>query len=120
MQKAHLAGAGQREAAPSELKQLAQDMIETMRASDGLGLAAEQVGETVSLCVVEIPEGYDREEEDEVQTVEIHGSQFHGARVSTVIGPRSRNPEEASSFELPETCGRLRLSRIAATDRSLR
>jgi len=34
---------------------LAEDMIETMRARNGLGLAAEQIGETVAMCVIEIP-----------------------------------------------------------------
>ncbi len=37
------------------LRRLARDMIDTMRASRGIGLAAQQVGETVSLCVLEIP-----------------------------------------------------------------
>jgi len=39
------------------IRKLAEDMIETMYAADGLGLAAQQVGETVSMCVVNIPEG---------------------------------------------------------------
>lgn len=34
---------------------LARDMVKTMRAANGVGLAAEQVGKTVSLCVVELP-----------------------------------------------------------------
>lgn len=37
-----------------ELRQLADDMIETMRAADGVGLAAPQVGRTECLCVVEV------------------------------------------------------------------
>ena len=41
------------------LRQLAADMVETMHAEDGIGLAAQQVGETVSLCVVDIPASSD-------------------------------------------------------------
>lgn len=39
-----------------ELRQLAADMFETMRAADGVGLAAPQVGRTERLCVVEVGE----------------------------------------------------------------
>lgn len=46
-----------------ELKSLAGDMIETMRASRGVGLAAQQVGETRSICVIEVPEEYDVDED---------------------------------------------------------
>jgi peptide deformylase len=46
----------------ASLRQLAADMLETMRASEGVGLAAQQVGETRSICVVEVPEDYDRDE----------------------------------------------------------
>jgi peptide deformylase len=36
------------------LQRLIDDMIETMRAADGAGLAANQVGETVRVAVVEV------------------------------------------------------------------
>lgn len=39
-----------------ELRQLASDMFETMRAAEGVGLAAPQVGRTERLCVVEVGE----------------------------------------------------------------
>ncbi len=42
-----------------EIRTLARDMIETMRAASGVGLAAEQVGKTVSLCVVDLPADMD-------------------------------------------------------------
>lgn len=41
-------------AVTDELRRLADDMIETMRAADGVGLAAPQVGRTERLCVVEV------------------------------------------------------------------
>ncbi len=39
-----------------ELRALAADMFETMRAADGVGLAAPQVGHSARLCVVEVGE----------------------------------------------------------------
>ena len=39
-----------------QLKQFAQDMVETMRQADGVGLAAPQVGVNERLIVVEMPE----------------------------------------------------------------
>ena len=44
------------------LRALADDMVETMHASKGVGLAAEQVGHTERLCVIDIPEGCEDEE----------------------------------------------------------
>ena len=37
-----------------ELRQLSADMFETMRAANGIGLAAPQVGRTERICVVEV------------------------------------------------------------------
>ena len=37
-----------------EIQRLIDDMIETMRAADGAGLAANQVGETVRIAVIEV------------------------------------------------------------------
>jgi peptide deformylase len=42
-----------------ELRALADDMVETMRSSNGVGLAAPQVGELRRLIVVETPEDED-------------------------------------------------------------
>ncbi len=47
------------------LRKLADDMIETMHRAKGVGLAAEQVGHTERMCVIDIPEGCD-DPEDEV------------------------------------------------------
>ena len=54
-----------RELTPEELgsddvQRLIDDMIETMRAADGAGLAANQVGETVRVAVVEVRPGNPR------------------------------------------------------------
>ena len=45
------------------LRNLASDMIDTMHASKGVGLAAEQVGHTERMCVIDIPEGCDDAED---------------------------------------------------------
>lgn len=37
------------------IRRLAADMIETMRAENGIGLAAQQVGADVAVCVVDVP-----------------------------------------------------------------
>lgn len=37
------------------LRELAQEMLRTMYAADGVGLAAEQVGRTEALCVIDVP-----------------------------------------------------------------
>lgn len=43
-----------------EVTQLAADMIDTMRAADGVGLAAQQVGVALQLAVVDVAEVEDR------------------------------------------------------------
>ena len=43
------------------LRQFSSDMLETMYEADGIGLAAQQVGEAVQFCIVEVP----RDLEDE-------------------------------------------------------
>ena len=47
-----------------EIRTLIDDMFATMRAAQGVGLAAQQVGRTESVCVVEIPADYDVEDEN--------------------------------------------------------
>ncbi len=47
-----------------ELRQLADDMLETMHKSRGVGIAAEQVGRREKMCVIDIPEGCDNEEDE--------------------------------------------------------
>ena len=41
------------------LQRLIDDMVDTMHAEQGVGLAAPQVGVPLRLCVVELPEGYE-------------------------------------------------------------
>lgn len=48
----------------AEITALVADMFVTMRAAQGVGLAAQQVGRTESVCVVELPVSYDKEDDD--------------------------------------------------------
>ncbi|MFO7536410.1 MAG: peptide deformylase [Kiritimatiellia bacterium] len=47
----------------SGLKALALDMLRTMREANGVGLAAEQVGRTCALFVIDVPPDLDVEQE---------------------------------------------------------
>jgi len=36
------------------LKKLAEEMVETMHAAEGIGLAAQQIGQAIQLCVIDL------------------------------------------------------------------
>ena len=42
---------------------LARDMIDTMHLARGVGLAAQQIGKAIAICIVEVPEDYDVDED---------------------------------------------------------
>ena len=46
-----------------DLRRLAAEMIETMHAEEGVGLAAQQIGETQAIFVLDVPETSDRDAE---------------------------------------------------------
>lgn len=48
-----------------EMVNLAKDMLSTMHATKGVGLAAQQIGRLESVCVIEIPEGCEDDDETE-------------------------------------------------------
>lgn len=76
-----------------ELRQLARDMVDTMHEADGIGLAAQQIGKTLSICVVDIPEKGDSDEE---------GNRLHPdvEMPLVLINPRvADSSEETSSYE---------------------
>jgi len=43
------------------VRRLVQDMLESMYAAKGVGLAAEQVGRTESVCVIDVPHDAEKE-----------------------------------------------------------
>ncbi len=45
------------------LRRLAADMVETMHAEEGIGLAAQQIGDTRAIFVLDVPEKSDCDEE---------------------------------------------------------
>lgn len=47
-----------------ELRRLAADMVASMHASKGVGLAAQQVGRKERVCVIDIPEGCETEADE--------------------------------------------------------
>jgi len=46
------------------LRKLADDMVETMHDARGVGLAAQQVGRTERICVIDVPTGCDNAEDE--------------------------------------------------------
>ncbi len=47
----------------ADIRKLADDMLETMYASNGVGLAAQQIGLEIAICVVDVPPAQDRRPE---------------------------------------------------------
>lgn len=56
-----------------DLKNLVENMVETMYATEGIGLAAPQVGVNIRLVVIDIPE--DEEEGEEPEMITVNGEQ---------------------------------------------
>lgn len=54
-----------------EVRELARDMLAAMRAHNGIGLAAEQVGRTEALCVIDIPAEVEIEREGKRENPEV-------------------------------------------------
>jgi len=44
------------------IKRLAKDLLDTMYSTNGLGLAAEQIGRTEAICVIDVPASIDIDE----------------------------------------------------------
>ena len=47
-----------------ELRALADEMVETMHKAKGVGLAAQQIGHLEKMCVIDIPEGCEEQEDE--------------------------------------------------------
>ena len=69
----------------TEIKKLIGDMFETMRASHGVGLAAQQVGRALQLTVIDV-----REAKDRPSTLELDGQ---AAEVEKIMPLVLINPE---------------------------
>ena len=51
------------------LRALAADMIATMHRAKGVGLAAQQIGRTERMCVIDIPEGCENAEDEAFNSI---------------------------------------------------
>src|SRR3954470_2713940 len=63
-----------------EIRRLAADMLETMHAANGVGLAAQQVGEALQITVGDISAG-----EDRPSTLRLNGAEVDPAAAMPLI-----------------------------------
>ena len=70
-----------------EIKKLAEDMAQTMRQNDGMGLAAPQIGKSIKMAVIEImPKEDDKDKVSPVPlTVLINPKIIWSSQVTTVM-----------------------------------
>lgn len=76
-----------------ELNKLVEDMFETMEDSQGVGLAAPQIGESKRLFVVDVSGGEDRAQRRVLinpEIVETHGEQFGEEGCLSIPGFREK------------------------------
>ena len=102
----------------SEVRQLVGDMLETMHAANGIGLAAPQVGRTERIAVMDIhgeefvlinPEIVEREgrlnwEEGCLSIPELYGNVVRAAKVSVQALDREGKPITLEGEELMGVC----------------
>lgn len=76
------------------IRVLAADMLETMHAANGIGLAAQQVGTALQLTVVDISQV-----EDRPSTMKLNGAQVEPASMMPLVllNPRLELDEETAS-----------------------
>jgi len=72
-----------------EIRNLAADMLETMHAAEGLGLAAQQVGRAVMLTVIDVSDS-DRPSE---LFIDGQPQDLAAAMPLVLVNPQIRNPE---------------------------
>lgn len=76
------------------IRQLANDMIETMHAANGVGLAAQQVGQALQLTVIDVSQV-----EDRPRTLKIDGHEveLEGAMPMILLNPEVELGQETVS-----------------------
>jgi peptide deformylase len=82
------------EQADERIRTLAADMLETMRAANGIGLAAQQVGAALQLTVLDVSQV-----EDRPSTLKLNGAKVDPASAMplTLLNPRLQVNEEIAS-----------------------
>lgn len=78
------------EVVDDDIRRLADDMIATMRAENGIGLAAEQVGRREAVCVIEVPVELDFDRNHQRMNI---GIEMPLVLVNPVITTRSEDME---------------------------
>jgi peptide deformylase len=64
----------------NRIREMTQDMIETMHAANGVGLAAQQVGEPIQLTVIDVSQV-----EDRPSTMKLNGKDVDPASVMPLV-----------------------------------
>ena len=86
--------------ANEEIRRLAADMLETLHEANGVGLAAQQVGEAVQLTVIDVSEAENRPSKMWIDGKEVdpeaHAAHLaqSGARIEPGEGDRPRGLPE--------------------------
>lgn len=82
------------EQADERIRSLAADMLETMQAANGIGLAAQQVGAALQLTVLDVSQV-----EDRPSTMKLNGTKVDPASAMPLVllNPRIRLDQEVAS-----------------------
>ena len=86
------------------LRALASDMIDTMHAAKGVGLAADQVGRTEAVCVIDVPSGC----EDDRAVEEFNAAQVSMPLVMfnpEIIATAGEQPGKEGCLSFPDVGG---------------
>lgn len=89
------------------IRKLANDMIATMRAESGIGLAAQQVGEKVAVCVVELPAELDVDENGERMHPDVPMPMVLINPVVQVQAEAGTWSREEGCLSFPKICGKI-------------
>ncbi len=76
------------------IRQLANDMIETMHAANGVGLAAQQVGQALQLTVIDVSQVEDR---PSTLKIDGHEVELEGAMPMILLNPEVELGQETVS-----------------------
>src|SRR3977135_1838637 len=82
------------EAVDDDIRALAESMLETMHAANGIGLAAQQVGAALQLTVLDVSQG-----EDRPSTMKLNGTKVDPASAMPLmlLNPKLQLHEETAS-----------------------
>ena len=100
------------------IRELAQDMIETMHAANGVGLAAQQVGEPLQLTVIDVSQV-----EDRPSTMKLNGEEVDPKSVMplVLVNPANELGRETvlgteGCLSFPEITGEIERSESVVTN----